>query len=113
MSPPRTRPAAPTVPRERTETVRASLREALATAGGPLTARELSHRVGIPEKEVATHLLHLRQSLKAEGRRLAITPAECLACGFRFEKRDRMTKPGRCPDCDSERIDPPLFAVEE
>jgi predicted ArsR family transcriptional regulator len=48
--------------------VRAALRDALRA--GPLTARELSARVGVPEKQVAGHLEHLGRSLKAAGERL-------------------------------------------
>ncbi len=98
-------PSAP----ERHETVRAALREALRA--GPLTARELSARIGIPEKQVAGHLEHLGRSLKAAGERLRVDPPGCLACGFVFRKRDRLSRPSRCPVCRGERLDPPRFAI--
>ena len=89
--------------------MRAALREALRA--GPLTARELSARVGVPEKQVAGHLEHLGRSLKAAGERLRVKPACCLDCGFVFRKRDRLSRPSRCPVCRSEHLDAPRFAI--
>ena len=43
---------------------------------------------------------------------LGEAPAECLACGFAFRKRDRLTTPGRCPRCRAERIRPAEFWIE-
>ncbi len=79
---------------------------------GPLSAFDLSGLVGIPEKEVAGHLEHIRQSLHRSGKRLIIRPAECAKCGFVFEKRDRLTRPGKCPVCRSESIHAPLFSIK-
>ncbi|HEV8309651.1 MAG TPA: transcriptional regulator [Methylomirabilota bacterium] len=90
-------------------TVRSALRDALRT--GSLTARELSARVGIPEKQVAGHLEHLDRSLRAAGERLHVEPACCLDCGFVFRKRDRLSRPSRCPVCRSEHLDGPRFAI--
>jgi predicted Zn-ribbon and HTH transcriptional regulator len=96
------------------------LAEALATVRrrilseleqGPLSALDLSGLVGIPEKEVAGHLEHIRQSLHRTTRQLTVRPAECSKCGFVFEKRNRLTRPGKCPVCRSESIHAPLFGV--
>jgi predicted Zn-ribbon and HTH transcriptional regulator len=94
---------------ERKETVRAALREALRA--GPVTARELSARVGVAEKQVARHLEHLGRSLKTAGERLQVEPPRCLECQFAFRKRDRLSRPSRCPLCRSEHLDPPRFAI--
>jgi predicted Zn-ribbon and HTH transcriptional regulator len=99
-----------TGPTERQATVRTALRQALRA--GPRTARELSGAVGVPEKQVAAHLEHLARSLKAAGERLRVEPARCQDCGFTFRKRDRLSRPSRCPVCRSERLDAPRFAVE-
>jgi transcriptional regulator len=99
----------PTAPPEASQTARARLRDELLREAG--TAKELSGRVGLSEKEVAHHLLHLEKSLKADGLRLTVEPATCIACGFSFKKRERLTKPSRCPECGSERIDPPVFSI--
>jgi predicted Zn-ribbon and HTH transcriptional regulator len=99
-----------TGPTERQATVRAALRQALRA--GLRTARELSGAVGVPEKQVTLHLEHLARSLKAAGERLRIEPARCQDCGFTFRKRDRLSRPSRCPVCRSERLDAPRFALE-
>ena len=78
---------------------------------GPLSAMDLSGRVGIPEKEVAGHLEHIRKTLHHSGRRLTVTPAECAQCGFVFEKRGRLARPGKCPVCKAESIRSPLFSL--
>jgi hypothetical protein len=94
---------------ERRETVRARLRRVLSE--GAFTAHELSGRVGISEKDVASHLEHLARSLRGGGERLEIEPAKCLACGFVFQERTRLTTPSRCPRCRDAAIRPPRFHV--
>ena len=95
---------------ERTRTVRETIREELLRE--PATARELSERVSIREKDVAEHLEHLEKSLRARGERLVVEPASCIACGYAFARRSRLTRPGSCPECGSTRIDPPSFRIE-
>ena len=94
---------------ERHATIRSKLRQVLGE--GPLTARELSARVGISEKEVAGHLAHLARSLRQSGERLRVEPTRCLACGFVFKDRTRLDKPSRCPECKSERLAPSRFVI--
>lgn len=94
---------------ERHATVRLALRQVLTE--GPLTARELSARVGISEKEVAGHLEHLARSLRQRGERLRVEPTQCLACGFVFKDRTRLNKPSRCPECKSQRLSPSRFVI--
>jgi len=101
------------IPPARGATVRGALEAELASAPETgLTAKELSARVGIPEKDVAGHLEHLEKSLRTGGAHLDVIPAECLACGFIFRDRKRLTRPGSCPECRSTRIDPPAFRVK-
>ena len=107
---PRDRKRGAPIPTERGATVRASLVEALKE--GPATARELSERVGIPEKDVPEHLEHVERSLEAHGEHLVIDAAECIACGYAFKGRRKLTRPGKCPECGSERIDPPAFHID-
>src|SRR5436190_10535233 len=95
---------------ERTRTVREAIREELLR--GAATARELSERVFIREKDVAEHLEHLEKSLRARGEQLVVEPASCIACGYTFAARARLTRPGACPRCRSTRIDPPAFRIE-
>jgi transcriptional regulator len=93
----------------RTDTIREAIAAELRQ--GSLTARELSERVRISEREVAGHLEHLARSARSRGQRLEVAPARCLGCGFAFETRERPTKPGRCPSCRATRISPPRFTL--
>ncbi|MEW5735942.1 MAG: transcriptional regulator [Thermodesulfobacteriota bacterium] len=78
---------------------------------GPMNARELSQALGITEKDVAGHLEHLAKSVAAQGGKLTVTPSECLECGFRFEKRERLNAPGRCPRCRGQRMSRPEYFI--
>lgn len=98
-------------PAERTVTHRTALRQVLSQ-GKPLTVRELSQAIGASERDVLEHLEHLEQSLAHQPERLTITPAHCIACGFSFEGRARVAKPGKCPKCRATRIAPPRFAIQ-
>ncbi|WP_224963389.1 ArsR family transcriptional regulator [Geomonas subterranea] len=100
------RPRHPFIPPPRQDTVRRELTVLLREEN--LTVRELSGLVGIPEKEVLEHLEHLRIALHG---RLDMTPPRCLECGFSFQKRERLKKPGRCPVCHSGRIIDPSFTI--
>jgi predicted Zn-ribbon and HTH transcriptional regulator len=97
-------------PAPRDATIREAIHDALLD--GPLTARDLSQRVGIPERDVAGHLRHLERSLKHKGETLIVDAPACLACGFAFIHRQRHTKPGQCPQCRGRRISLPRFRVE-
>lgn len=92
-------------------TVRDKLSEALQRA--PMTTLQLSGEVGIPQGEVGKHLQHLARSLPHRGLVLEVDPATCLQCGFTFGERSRFGRPSRCPECRSERIQPPRFSVHE
>lgn len=95
----------PHLPPERHATPRQALLECLDAT--PRSARELSGEAGLSEKDVYQHLEHLQRSHKE----LRVEAASCLQCGFRFKKRDRLSKPGRCPLCRATRIDPPRFSI--
>ena len=100
----------PSVPPARGSTLREALRAALGE--GPASARDLSERVGARERDVVEHLEHLRRSLAARGEELAMDPASCLACGYVFRGRERLTRPSACPRCRGTRIEPPVFRVQ-
>jgi predicted Zn-ribbon and HTH transcriptional regulator len=76
-----------------------------------MDARELSREVGLKEKEVIEHLSHIARSLAVKDKKLTIRPAECLLCGFVFEKRQRLTRPGRCPRCKKSHLQSPGFSI--
>ena len=79
---------------------------------GPATAKDLSARVRIPEKDVLPHLAHIRKSLQHGQQRLVMDPACCRACGFVFRKRERLRKPGRCPACHHSFLEEPVFRIQ-
>jgi predicted Zn-ribbon and HTH transcriptional regulator len=101
----------PPIPGERYETVRKQLVTVLGY-GEALSARELSGEVRVREREVFNHLAHIQKSLEQSGRTLAVTPARCLKCGFVFAKRERLTRPGRCPACRETHIEEPRFSIK-
>ena len=78
-----------------------------------MDARQLSQEVGIKEKEVIGHLAHIARSLAVKGKKLTIRPAECLLCGYVFEKRQRFTRPGRCPHCKKSYLQHPVFYISK
>lgn len=79
---------------------------------GPVGVREISVRAGVSERHIPEHLRHLKKSLKGQGLRLSSRPAQCLECGFIFAKRERVSKPGRCPVCRGSRVAGPQFFIE-
>ena len=99
----------PRPPAQRSETARARLRDVLGPE--PQSARELSQRASLSEKEVLEHLPHLARSLAAEDRELGILPARCKSCSFHFEPDLSRARPSRCPKCKSERIEAARFSL--
>jgi len=91
------------------QTVRQRIVELLSEC--ELTAREISERAHVAEREVAEHLRHLEHTLAQAGRRLLTLAPHCVKCGFVFEHRERHSRPSRCPHCKSERISPPKFSI--
>ena len=91
-------------------TVRQKIIELLTE--GEMDARELSREVGIREKEVYDHLTHIARSLAAKGKKLYINPAQCLSCGYVFKKRQRFTRPGRCPHCKKTHLQSPSYYLK-
>jgi len=76
-----------------------------------MDARELSQELGIKEKEVYGHLAHVERSVAASGDRFVLTPSQCLLCGYVFEDRHRLTRPGSCPECRRSKIRYPSFRI--
>ena len=80
---------------------------------GVHSARGLSQMLRIQEKEVYGHLSHIARSVVSQRQRLVVIPSRCLVCGYVFDKRKRLTRPGRCPRCKGERIEEPRYQVVE
>ncbi|MBW2467468.1 MAG: transcriptional regulator, partial [Deltaproteobacteria bacterium] len=52
-----------------------------------LTVRDLSQAVGLTEKDILDHLVHIERTLQQQGKKLNVSPYKCLACGFVFTDR--------------------------
>ena len=100
----------PFIPVERRETLRQKIISVLK--GQNLSARGLSAEVKVSEKEGYGDLEHIQKTINKGELTLVIIPAECRKCGFVFKKRDRLNKPGKCPVCNSELIQEPLFSIK-
>ena len=89
-------------------TLRQAMKELLAEQ--PRSSLELSQLLSQSEKEVLDHLSHLARA-PGPGWRFKIIPAVCKNCGFEFRKRNRLTRPSRCPLCQHQSITRPRFAL--
>ncbi|MCU0601598.1 MAG: transcriptional regulator [Desulfobacterales bacterium] len=76
-----------------------------------MDARELSRELGIKEKEVYDHLVHVERSAAATSATFILTPSQCLLCGYVFEDRRRLTRPSRCPKCKRSKLQSPSFRI--
>ncbi len=101
------KPRLPTIPAEKQVTVRQEIVSLLMEE--TLSAREISARVRIPEKDVLEHLEHIRAATHDNGEKLRVVPAACRKCGFEFHKRERLARPCRCPVCHGEQIREPRY----
>lgn len=106
----RKRPREPEAPVERYETIRHFITALLEEQ--TLTAREISVYARIAEKDVHGHLEHIKKTVQKGNRRFIVEPARCEHCNFVFRKRERLTKPGKCPSCRSTLIQAPMFHIE-
>ena len=77
------------------------------------SSRQLAELVGVPERQVEDHLIHVAKSVARDRtRRFVLEPSRCRDCGFVFRERTRLTCPSRCPRCRSEAISPPRYGIE-
>jgi hypothetical protein len=104
------KPKEPFIPPERNQTVRQAIMSILKQQSS--TARELSFYVKVSEKEIYEHLNHIRKSKDRNKFKLIVAPGSCRKCGFAFKKRERITKPGRCPLCHGELLEEPNFSIK-
>jgi len=72
---------------------------------------DISKAVGIRERSVYEHLPHIAQTVAAQERTFVLHPSECLDCGYVFKKRERFTRPSRCPKCRGTHLQRPAYEV--
>ena len=89
-------------------TLRRQLRDVLSTT--PRTVSSLAREMGLRRAEVEEDLRHAIRSARAAGERVDVEPARCKACGFVFDP-EKLTKPGKCPECRGTRIFEPLISI--
>ena len=76
-----------------------------------MSARDLSQAIGIREKEVVQHLVHVEKTVASQKKKLVIRPFQCLDCEYMFKERKRYTRPGRCPRCKGTHVETPTFRI--
>ncbi len=79
---------------------------------GSMGLVEIANHLWVSQKDAEDDLRHLIKSLKHADDRLVVTPAYCRKCDFEFNK-DKLHKPGKCPQCQSMWIQGPLFDIEQ
>ncbi len=78
----------------------------------PMTTEQLARILSLPERQVEEHLVHVVKTVSRDSsRRFVLDPSSCLACGFVFRDRTRVTRPSRCPHCRSEGISSPRYHI--
>ncbi|HTK86830.1 MAG TPA: hypothetical protein VL329_03820 [Nitrospiraceae bacterium] len=81
--------------------------------GSTHSSYELAALLGIPERDIEHHLLHIVKSLARDRtRRFMLESSTCHDCRYVFRERTRLTRPSRCPRCRSEAISAPRFTIE-
>ena len=100
----------PFVPADRLRSIREDIMSALQEQ--PLSAKEISGAVRIPEKDVFDHLHHIQKTINRIGLTFVMKPSECKKCGFIFMKREKLKKPGKCPNCRHESITEPVYLIK-
>jgi transcriptional regulator len=82
-------------------------------AGTRLTSYQLAQMMGLPERQVEDHLVHVMKTLARDPlRRFVLEPSTCPDCGFIFRDRTRLTRPSRCPVCRSEGVTAPRYGID-
>jgi predicted Zn-ribbon and HTH transcriptional regulator len=81
-------------------------------AAEPRTASSLARELGLHRRDVEDDLRHLVRSARAAGHRVIVEPARCKSCGFVFGE-EKLSKPGKCPQCRSTWLFEPLLRIEK
>jgi hypothetical protein len=80
-------------------------------AEGPRSVSSLAREMGLDRRDAEDDLRHAIRSARAAGHRIVVEPARCKQCGFLFGE-DKLSKPGKCPECHATRIFEPQIRIE-
>ena len=69
----------------------------------PRSVSSLARELGVGRRDMEADLRHAIRSAQAAGHHVVVEPARCKQCGFVFDS-DRLSKPGKCPQCRGSRI---------
>ena len=76
----------------------------------PMTPSTIAREVETTPANALSHVTHVARSLRGSDEQVVVAPPTCRDCGFDgFD--DRANLPSRCPQCRSEAIDEPEFAI--
>ena len=78
----------------------------------PLSLKDIAVLLEMTPRDVEDDLRHLIKTLKHSEYRLRVIPAQCRKCGFVFD-REKLHKPGKCPQCHETWIQEPLLEIEK
>jgi four helix bundle protein len=70
----------------------------------------LARELGMKRGDVEEDLRHALRSARTAGHQIEVVPARCKACDFIFGT-DKLTKPGRCPECKGTRLFEPMIRI--
>ena len=82
-------------------------------SGTRLSAYQLAQMLGISERQVEDHLVHVVKTIARDRKRhFILEPSTCPECHFIFQDRRKLTRPSRCPRCRSESITAPRYGID-
>jgi len=77
----------------------------------PATPSALAEEFEVTTSTAVDHVRHVARSLEHDDEEVLVRPPECRDCRFDgFD--DRLNVPTRCPECKSEDVAEPAFAIE-
>lgn len=74
------------------------------------TAQQLANYFQTTSKDILEDLQHIEKTIRPK--KLKIDPAHCKSCSFIFRERSKVSKPSKCPRCNSEWIEAQMFGVQ-
>ena len=81
-------------------------------SGTRLSAYQLAQMLGISERQVEDHLVHVVKTIARAGRAFHSGALHLSGVPFHFSDRRKLTRPSRCPRCRSESITAPRYGID-